>query len=143
VTESKRSGRWAPGKSGNPAGRKPGTGTVAKLRMTIEKDIPEIIKSLTMAAKAGDVGAARLLLERSIAPIKAVEQSAPISLPNGNLADQGRAVLAAAGAGHLAPGQAAQLLAGLGALAKLIESDELAVRVAALEKRNEDAAKSR
>ena len=143
MTESKRSGRWNKGSSGNPAGRKPGTGAVAKLRTAIEKDVPEIIKSLTTAAKAGDVGAARLLLERTIAPIKAVEQSAPIPLPDGSLADQGRAVLAAAGAGHLAPGQAAQLLAGLGALAKLIETDELAARVAALEKRNEDPAKSR
>jgi len=52
------------------------------------------------------------------------------------LADQGRAVLGAAGLGALAPGQAAQLLASLGALAKLVETDELAARVAALEERN-------
>jgi hypothetical protein len=49
------------------------------------------------------------------------------------LARQGWAVPADADAGDLALGQAAQLLAGLGALAKLIETDELSARVAALE----------
>jgi hypothetical protein len=124
---------WKPGQSGNPAGRKPGTGDVAKLRAAIAGQVPDIIKNLTTAALAGDVGAARLLLERVIPPLKAAEQPAPLEMPDGTLTDQGRAVLAAAGAGELAPSQAAQLLAGLGALAKLIETDELAARIAALE----------
>ena len=54
-------------------------------------------------------------------------------LPDASLTDQGRAVLFAAGAGDLSPSQAAQLMSGLGILAKLVESDELAERVAALE----------
>ncbi len=37
----------------------------------------------------------------------------------GTLAEQGRAVLAAAAAGELGPGQGAQLLAAIGALAKV------------------------
>ena len=127
---------WKPGQSGNPAGRKPGTGEVGKLRASIAKHLPEIISKLVEQAKAGDAQAARLLLERVLPPVKAAEQSAPIAMPKGPLADQGRAVVAAAGAGTLAPGQAAQLLTGLGALAKLIETDELAARVAALENRN-------
>ena len=124
---------WKPGQSGNPAGRTPGVGPIAKLRVAIEKDLPDIIKTLVTSAKSGDVGAARLLLERVLPPIKAMEQTSPIALPNGSLADQGRAVVAAVGAGSLAPSQAAQLLGGLGALAKLIETDELVDRVAALE----------
>ena len=128
---------WKPGQSGNPAGRKPGTGEVAKLRAAIAEHVPAIIAKLVEQAKAGDAGAARLLLERVLAPVKAQEQAAPIDLPHdGTLGDQGRAVLVAAGAGHIAPGQAAQLLAGLGALATLIKTDELAVRIAALEDRN-------
>jgi hypothetical protein len=69
-------------------------------------------------------------------PLKSIELPAPVALPDGTLSEQGRALLAAAGAGHLAPGQVAQLLAGMGALARLIESDELAARVAALEERH-------
>ena len=42
-------------------------------------------------------------------------------------------MLEAAATGALAPGQAAQLLTSLGALANLIEADELAARIAAVE----------
>lgn len=126
--------KWKPGQSGNPRGRKRGTGEVGKLRASIAEHVPEIIAKLVEQAKGGDAGAARLLLERVLPPIKASEQAVAIPLATGaSLADQGRAVLEAAGAGVLAPGQAAQLLTGLGALAKLIEADELADRIAALE----------
>jgi hypothetical protein len=53
------------------------------------------------------------------------------------LSHQGRALVAAALSGDLTLTQAAQLLAGLGTLAKLVESDELEARVAALERRPE------
>ena len=130
---TKRPGRWKPGESGNPKGRARGSGEVGRLRESIAQHVPDIIAKLVAAATAGDAAAARLLLERVIPPIKAAELPTPMDLPDGSLADQGRAVLAAAGSGDLAPGQAAQLLAGLGALAKLIETDELAARIAALE----------
>lgn len=132
--DPEKPGRWKPGKSGNPRGRKPGSGEVGKLRSSIAEHVPAIITKLVEQAKTGDAGAARLLLERVLPPVKATEQTVPIALPEGSLADQGRAVLNAAGAGVLAPGQASQLLAGLGSLAKLIETDELAARVAELEK---------
>ena len=45
------------------------------------------------------------------------------------------AVLSAAAAGVLAPGQAAQLISALGTIAKIGEIDELASRVAALEEK--------
>ncbi len=134
MSTANRPGRWKVGESGNPRGRKPGTGELGRLRASIAKHVPDIITKLVEQAKAGDAGAARLLLERVLPPVKATEQTVPVALPaDGSLADQGRAVLAAAGAGTLAPGQASQLLQGLGALAKLIETDELAARIAALE----------
>ncbi|HQQ69322.1 MAG TPA: DUF5681 domain-containing protein [Alicycliphilus sp.] len=51
---------WKPGQSGNPKGRPPGTGDVAKLRAAIAGNVPAILESLTTAALAGDVQAARL-----------------------------------------------------------------------------------
>jgi hypothetical protein len=135
MTKPKPPAQWKPGQSGNPAGRPPGSGEVAKLRAAIREQLPSIIEKLTEQAAAGDVGAARLLLERVVPPIKAAEEAAPIALPDASLTDQGRAVVAAAGAGDLAPGQAAQLLSGLAALAKLIETDELERRIAELEAR--------
>ena len=84
----------------------------------------------------GDVGAARLLLERAIAPLKAAEQSQALSLPDGTLTDQGRAVLASVAAGELAPGQGAALLGAIGTLARVTEIDELARRIEVLEEKN-------
>ena len=124
---------WKPGQSGNPKGRPPGVGEVAKLRAAIAGNVPAILESLTTAALAGDVQAARLLLERALPPIKPVEATQALSLPNGTLTEQGRAVLAAVAAGELSPGQGAQLLAAIGTLGKVAEIDELAARVAALE----------
>ncbi len=126
-------GRWAPGQSGNPSGRRPGTGKVAKLREDIAGHVPDIVARLVEQAKDGDVQAARLLLERVVPPMKAVEAPAPLALEGSTLTDQGRAVMAAVGAGELAPGQGAALLAALGTLAKLAEADELERRIAALE----------
>lgn len=129
-------GKWTKGKSGNPAGRKPGTGVAGKLRAAIAADVPDILKGLTAAAKGGDVGAARLLLERVLPALKPVEEPTAVDLTGETLTEQGRAALGAVAAGHLAPGQGATLLAALAALAKLVETDELAARVAALEARH-------
>jgi hypothetical protein len=132
-----RLGRWKKGESGNPKGRPPGVGAIAKLRAAIAEHVPEIVAKLVERAKEGDSAAARLLLERAMPPIKPIEQPAPVALPDGaTLTEQGRAVLSAAGLGDIAPGQAAQLLASLAALAKLVETDELAMRVAKLEERH-------
>jgi hypothetical protein len=125
---------WKPGQSGNPAGRKPGTGEVAKLRAKLAGDVPEILKALVLAAKAGDVQAARLILERILPPVKAVEQAVALQFPvDGTLTAKANAVLSAAASGQLAPTQAAQLVTALGSLAKITEVDELAARITALE----------
>lgn len=124
---------WKPGQSGNPKGRPPGVGEVARLRAAIAEHVPEIVAQLVAAAKGGDVQAARLLLERVVPPMKAAEMPAALVLPQGSITEQGRAVLSALGAGDIEPTQAAQLLTSLGTLARLIETDELTARVAALE----------
>ena len=129
----KRPGRWKAGESGNPAGRKPGSGEVAKMRAAMAEHVPALLAVLVERALAGDIGAARLLLERTIAPLKASEEAAPLTLPDGTLTEQGRAVVAAVAAGEIAPGQGAALLASLSTLAKLTEADELKRRITALE----------
>ena len=127
---------WKPGQSGNPKGRPAGTGEGAKLRAAIADRVPELLAAMMARALDGDVGAARLLLERAIAPLKAAEQSQALSLPDGTLTDQGRAVLASVAAGELAPGQGAALLGAIGTLARVAEIDELARRIEVLEEKN-------
>lgn len=127
---------WKPGQSGNPKGRPAGTGEVAKLRAAIADRVPELLAAMMARALDGDVGAARLLLERAIAPLKAAEQSQALSLPDGTLTQQGRAVLASVATGELAPGQGAALLGAIGTLARVTEIDELARRIEVLEEKN-------
>lgn len=134
MTESKKKrGSWKPGQSGNPAGRKPGTGEVAQIRASIAKRLPELLEAMMTKALDGDVGAARLLLERAVAPLKAAEQPQTLALPDGTLTEQGRAVLASVAAGELAPGQGSQLIAAIGSLARVAEIDDLAKRITKLE----------
>lgn len=131
----KPAGGWKPGQSGNPAGRKPGTGEVAKIRARISARVPELLDALMLSALSGDVGAARLLLERAIAPLRAAEQAQALHMPGDTLTDKGRAVLDAVAAGELPPGQGAALLGAIGTLARVVELDEFAARLAALETR--------
>ena len=128
---------WKPGQSGNPKGRAPGSSEVAKIRAAIAAELPGIITSLVEQALAGDTQAARLLLDRTIAPLKAMEQAQAIALPAGSLTEQGRAILAAVAAAELAPSQGAQLLSAIGSLARVAEIDDLAQRIEALEKQQE------
>lgn len=138
MNTTKKDTKWKPGQSGNPKGKPKGSGRqVAELRASIDKHVPSIVKQLVSAAINGDVPAARLLLERVLPPMKPVEQPSPLTLPDGSLTDQGRAVLAAVGAGELAPGQGAQLITAIGSLARVAEIDELAARIAALEEKHD------
>ena len=133
MTTTKASGRWRSGQSGNPAGRRPGSGSVQQLRQGIEESLPAIIQSLTDKAKAGDVGAARLLLERVIPPLKPVEAPQVLQISEGDLSGQAKSVVALAASGEVSVAQATQLITALGTLAKLIEVDELERRIQTLE----------
>ena len=137
MTEPKKKrGSWKPGQSGNPAGRPPGLGEIGRFRAAIGDRVPELLAAMMTKALEGDVGAARLLLERSIAPLKAAEQSQALSLPEGTLTEQGRAVLSAVANGVLAPTQGATLLSAIGTLARVTEIDELAKRIESLENKH-------
>ena len=126
--------KWAAGVSGNPKGRLPGSGPLQKLRQGIGEHVPEIVERLVLQAKDGDAQAARLLLERVLTPVKAIEQSVSLHLPvDGGLTAKAGALLDAAASGDLAPGQAAALISAVGTVARISEVDDLAKRIARLE----------
>ena len=129
--------KWKAGQSGNPKGRPPGVSVITKMRESLTADVPQILAGLVEAAKGGDVQAARLILERVLPPFKSVEQPVTLSLPEGGtLTAKADAVLCAAAVGHLAPGQASQLISALGAMAKISEIDDLSARIKKLENAN-------
>jgi len=125
------------GTSGNPKGRRPGYMGVQALRDLIGAHAEKVVQRLILSAvNDADTMAAKLLIERAIPPIKAVEL--PITLPladDADLATQGRAVVNALARGVIPPGQAGMLLSGLATLARLIELDALEQRISALEER--------
>lgn len=133
MANKKPSNLWKPGQTGNPKGRPPGQSEIAKLRKLLMTDAPEILAGLVHAAKAGDVQAARLILERVLPPVKPTEQAIELEMTGETLTDQGRAVLSAVSAGLIAPGQGSQLVAAIGSLARVAEIDELTARITALE----------
>lgn len=129
--------QWPKGTSGNPKGKPKGKGPFAAIREAIAADMPAIIKKLAGQAKGGDVAAARLLMERLYPALKAVEPACELALPDGTLTEKGSAILTAVANGEIAPSQGASLISAVGTLAKVVEVDELAARVAALEKQLE------
>lgn len=137
MTKKRPPNQWQPGQTGNPNGRPPGQSAITRMRATLAGDVPEILAGLVLAAKAGDVQAARLILERVLPPVRPTEQAVELALPDGGtLTAQGRAVLSAVALGDLAPGQGAQLLAAIGSLARVIEIDDLSQRIDKLEAAN-------
>jgi hypothetical protein len=124
--------KFKPGQSGNPAGRKPGSTPATKLRKAIAGAMPEILAQLVEQAKAGDVAAAKVLIDRVCPPLK--PQALPISLPvNGSLTEQGEEIIRATMAGQIPPDIGSQLITALAAQSKIIELDELTKRIEALE----------
>ena len=137
MTKQRPPNQWQPGQTGNPNGRPPGQSQITRLRASLAADVPDILAGLVLAAKGGDVQAARLILERVLPPVKAIEQAVRLELPDGDtLTAKARAVLASVAAGELAPGQGAALLGAIGTLARVTEIDELARRIEVLEEKN-------
>ena len=105
----------------------------ALLRERLAGDLNQILDNLLAQARAGDLQAVRLVLDRVLPSLRPVEQATELDLPAGGLAAQEQAVVQAAAAGDLAPGQAAQLVAALAGVGKIIETTELMARIEALE----------
>ena len=126
-------GRFAPGNKASP-GRPLGRGAVAEMRDALAADLGGIIETVRAKAMAGDMQAARIILDRLVPSLRPVEIPTAVSMPAGaTLAAQAQAVIEAAANGSLAAGQAAQIVTALGGVAKIIETTELVRRVEALE----------
>jgi len=67
---------WKQGQSGNPNGRpRKSQKSMAQLRSQISEHLPDVIEVLANAAKEGDVQAARILVERCVPSMRALDQN--------------------------------------------------------------------
>lgn len=132
----KANNQFIKGQSGNPQGRPKGSGLSAQLRAAIEQDAPSIIKTMIEQAKAGDMQAAKALLDRVLPALKPESQA--IHLPElvaaGTMAEKARAAIDAAGAGAVSPSAASDLVAAIAGLARVVEVTELQQRLDELER---------
>lgn len=136
------SGRFLPGTSGNPTGRpkkRDADRRIEELARDASESAFRVVQDL-MTGSENDktrLSAALAILERAHG--KPGERlTEPVELaPDATLADQGRAVMAAACRGDLTPTQAGALLGCLSNLARLVELTDLEERIAALEKQGD------
>lgn len=122
--------KFKKGESGNPAGRPPGS-VSASLRLL--RDAAEEILPLVIAkAKAGDADAQKLILDRALPKLRAVSPAEPMHMPEGDFAEQARALLRAIADGELSPTTAGEVASIIAQAAKVEEIDNLRDELAAL-----------
>ena len=137
-TPRRQRGRpWPKGTSGNPKG--PGTGSRNRASLLLDRmaegEAEAVLQSVLTAAKAGDMGAAKVLLDR----IWPARKGRPVRLDLPEMrtpADLAAALGAVAGAvarAELSPEEGAAVAAVLETQRRAIETEQLEQRIAALE----------
>ena len=135
--EDSQDNRWKKGQSGNPNGRVAGSRNRATLAIEalLEGEGEALTRKAIELAKAGDMAALRLCLDRLAPPRK--DSPVAFDLPemktlNDAVPAMG-ALVKAVGQGDLTPTEAGELTKMVQAFAKIIETAELEERVRILE----------
>lgn len=132
---------WKPGQSGNPAGKPPGTRNRATTMVLalMEEGAEEVAGAIVNAAKAGDLGAAKLVLERLAPPVR--ERAIAVDLPDtatlAGVNEAQRAIVRAVGEGELLLTEGNALASILEVRRRAIETEDLEQRIRALEARHD------
>lgn len=136
--------RWAKGQSGNPAGRPKGSRNRATLlaEAVLDGEVEGIVRRLVRSAKAGNVAALRLCVERLVPRRRA--RSLELDLPQmakvADIAAASAAVLAGVCSGELAVDEGRALLDMIERHRRTLEADELEARIRELERRDAEGA---
>lgn len=131
--------KFAPGVSGNPAGRPKGRrNKITELCSDLlGDDAGDIMQTCIRRAKKGDAVALRLCIERLVPLRAARDRSVVVDLPAvstaGDLVAAAGVVIERAAAGDMTLSEAKEFMALLSAERAMIETSELAVRIEVLE----------
>lgn len=130
---------FQPGRSGNPAGKAKGTRNLAtrKALAILEEGGDEVIKAVVEAAKAGDMSAAKIVVDRLVPPARERHVELPDFPDTSTVAGLNQAqqlILAAVANAELTPSEAS-ILSGIAEnRRKSMETAELAERIGQLER---------
>jgi hypothetical protein len=131
-----RMARFKTGQSGNPGGRPKGIpNPQARLRHAIAEKLPQIIDRLVVAALAGDVSAASLLLARCLPPLRPESPALAVTKKAGTMAERAEQIATEMLAGNLSPTAAGELMNAIATQARVTEISEIEQRIAALEEK--------
>ena len=130
--------QFTKGTSGNPAGRPKGIKDKRhRFNEAIESMIPQVLDSVFQKAIAGDMTAAKMLLDRTL-PTKRPEQER-VQMPiKENTASNARDVLKSVFDGEVSPDVGVSLLSAITGVLKAVELEDLARRIDALEGRKNE-----
>jgi hypothetical protein len=125
--------QFTKGVSGNPAGRPKGIKDKRhRYSEAIDSMIPQVLDSVFQRAIAGDMTAAKMLLDRTL-PNKRPEQERVEISHTGNIPSDAQNVLRSVLDGEVSPDVGASLLSAMTSVLRAIEVEELAKRIEALE----------
>ena len=125
--------QFTKGVSGNPAGRPKGIKDKRhRYSEAIDSMIPQVLDSVFQRAIAGDMTAAKMLLDRTL-PNKRPEQDRVEISHTGNIPSDAQNVLRSVLDGEVSPDVGASLLSAMTSVLKAIEVEDLAKRIEALE----------
>ena len=128
---------WKKGESGNPAGKAQGTRHKATtmLLSLMEQNAESITKTVIESARAGDLTAARMVLDRLVPHAK--ERPILLALPDTSTAEgvshAQQAILQAVASGEITPGEGSILTSITENHRRSIATYELEARITALE----------
>lgn len=128
---------WSPGQSGNPSGRPKGS----KNKKTViveefENEGSAIAKVVIAAAKAGDIQAANLVLQRLSPPLRSRAEKVQFELtPDAPLTTQASQILVGISQGNIDPETGQLLINCISSFAGLKAVDDLEQRLEKLEGR--------
>lgn len=127
-------GRFLPGRSGNPAGRRPGPSKQQALLRRMLDEGEEVLDAVLAKAKEGDPASAGLVLSRILPVLKAQGEKVTFDLdPSLPLAAQVEQVLAAIASAQIAPDVGRQIIEAIGTLGNIRAVEELEQRIITLE----------
>jgi hypothetical protein len=135
----KQDGTFASGHSGNARGKRPGTRhkTTQLAEQLMERDIKDVVQKVVEAARAGDMQAAKIVLDR-IAPARRgrpVALTLPKVLKAEDVPTAIAAVIEAMSTGVVSPEEAAAVSSVIEGQRRALELVALESRVAALEQK--------